>query len=546
MQLSRHAQLLLQERYLLPGETPRGLFRRVASALGPEKSRDFLYLMEELLFLPNSPTLMNAGTELGQLSACFVLPVGDSLEEIFTTLSHMVMIHRSGGGTGFAFSHIRPKGDSVSGTGGAASGPLSFIRVFDAATNAVKQGGRRRGANMGVLASSHPDILEFIDGKRNGGLTNFNLSVGFDAAYFRCREQKEAYPLINPRTGEVWHEIEPGRLWNAVCKAAGETGDPGILFLDEINRKNTLPGYDTFESTNPCGEQPLFAYESCNLGSINLARIVKQNDIDEDLLRYAVHTGVQFLDAVIDANRFPIDRIRERTLATRKIGLGVMGLAELFILLGIPYESDEALRLADRIMEFVQKEAHEASQELGEWKGSFPVIDQSIYSGHMRNATVTTVAPTGSLHIIADTSSGIEPLFAVAYERTMGEHRLTVVNRLFKEYLRERGSEPPGMQEVYRTGSVQHLHLPDSVRDLYRNACEISPEHHVRMQAAVQRHIDNAVSKTVNIPESSTPEDISRIFDLARSLSCKGITIYRYGSKNTQVLTRGCDVCAIE
>lgn len=546
MHLSQAATLLLEDRYLIEGEKPADLFIRVANAVNPEKSKDFLYIMKNRYFLPNSPTLMNAGTALGQLSACFVLPIQDSLESIFTTLTHMVLIHRSGGGTGFSFSHIRPKGDRVSETGGAASGPLSFLRVFDAATNAVKQGGRRRGANMGVLASSHPDIEEFINSKRNGGLRNFNLSVSFDAEFFHALRTGMSYGLFNPRDGEVWQEIDPAALWRCTGEAAWAAGDPGVLFLDEINRKNTLPGYDFFEATNPCGEQPLFSYESCNLGSINLAQFVKKHDIDEELLRYAVRTGVEFLDCVIDVTRFPLPEIREKTLATRKIGLGIMGLADMFILLDIPYESREALSLADRIMEFIQKEAHEMSHELGEWKGSFPAIENSIFDREMRNAAVTTVAPTGSLHIIADTSSGIEPLFSLAYERKIGRRRIQVIHRLFEEVQRSLGGDPDIMREVYRTGSIQHLPLPDEVKELFKTAQEISPEHHVRMQAVIQRHTDNAVSKTVNIPEEATPADVCSIFELARSLDCKGVTIYRYNSKIEQVLTRGCDVCSIE
>jgi ribonucleoside-diphosphate reductase alpha chain len=546
MHLSRHAEILLQDRYLLPGEAPAGMFERVARAIQPDKARDVLYIMKNRYFLPNSPTLMNAGTPLGQLSACFVLPVEDSLEGIFTTLTRMVLIHQSGGGTGFSFSHIRPKGDDVSGTGGVASGPLSFIRVFDAATDAVKQGGRRRGANMGVLASSHPDIMEFINSKRSGGFKNFNLSVAFDSSYFQALMSGDPYELSNPRNGEVTGTVDPRELWHAISRAAWESGDPGMLFLDEINRTNTVPGLDSFEATNPCGEQPLFNFESCNLGSINLSRCVKNGEIDWELLRYLVRSGVEFLDAVIDINRFPISKIREQTLLTRKIGLGVMGLAELFILLEVPYESHEALVTADRLMEFIQKEARETSHELGEWKGSFPSIDKSVFSTEMRNATVTTIAPTGSLHIIAETSSGIEPLFAVAYRRTISGKTIEVINPLFSEVIKSRRVPEDLLRKAYRTGSIQHLPLPDDIKDLFRIASEISPEHHVQMQATVQKHVDNAVSKTVNIPHEATVEDVSRIFSLARSLSCKGITIYRYKSKPEQVLTQGCEVCTVE
>jgi ribonucleoside-diphosphate reductase alpha chain len=546
MHLSRHALLLLSDLYLLPEERPADLFRRVAYALSSDTSHEFLRIMEDLLFLPNSPTLMNAGTPEGQLSACFVLPVADDLESIFSTLTRMAIIHQSGGGTGFSFSRIRPKGDQVNGTVGVASGPLSFIRVFDAATDAVRQGGRRRGANMGVLASSHPDIREFIDSKRNGGLGNFNLSVGFDADFFHHLSTRAPYPLINPRTGEVSDEVDPQDLLNRVCSAAWATGDPGVLFLDEINRKNTLPRLDTFEATNPCGEQPLFSFESCNLGSINLARCVGRHDIDEELLAYVARTGVKFLDAVIDANHFPLPEIAERTLQTRKIGLGVMGFAEMLIRLEIPYESDDALRIADRVMGYIQKEATAASRELGEEKGSFPAIDSSIYSGPMRNATVTTIAPTGSLHIIADTSSGIEPLFSLAYHRNLAGTTVDIINRLIVELAGSSPMKDEILKTVRKTGTLQDLPVDAGTRELFRTAAEISPEHHVRMQAVFQRHVDNAVSKTVNIPEDSSIEDVCSIFKLARAQRCKGITIYRSHSRRDQVLVRGCRVCSLE
>jgi ribonucleoside-diphosphate reductase alpha chain len=546
MHLSRHAQLLLGDRYLLPGERPEDLFRRVAATLDPDNPTDFRYVMENLLFLPNSPTLMNAGTPDGQLSACFVLPVADNLESIFSTLTHMALIHQSGGGTGFSFSHIRPRGDQVNGMAGVASGPVSFIRVFDAATDAIRQGGKRRGANMGVLASSHPDIREFITCKQQGGLCNFNLSVGFDARFFHCLDRGNDYPLVNPRNGEMWDEVRPADLLQLICGAAWATGDPGVLFLDEINRHNTLPRFDVFEATNPCGEQPLFSNESCNLGSINLARCVRQHDLDEELLRYAVHTGVNFLDAVIDANHFPLTEIAERTLQTRKIGLGVMGFAEMLIRLGIPYESREALEIADRTMAFIQQEARTTSAGLGEKKGSFPAIESSIFQGPMRNATVTTIAPTGSLHIIADTSSGIEPLFSLAYHRRLAGTSVDVVNRLFAEAVESIPAKNRILTAVREQGMLQDLPVDEETRELFRTAPEIAPEHHVRMQAVFQRHVDNAVSKTVNMPEDATVEDVCSIYRLARACGCKGITIYRYRSRQDQVLTRGCQVCSME
>jgi ribonucleoside-diphosphate reductase alpha chain len=546
MHISPTARLLLQDRYLLEGESPEALWSRVARAVDSTKARDFRFVMEQLLFLPNSPTLMNAGTSMGQLSACFVLPVGDSLESIFSTLTHMALIHKSGGGTGFSFSRIRPRGDMVEQTSGIASGPISFIRVFDAATTAVKQGGKRRGANMGVLASSHPDIMEFIRAKTGGGLSNFNLSVGFDAHYFRCCALGTPYPLVNPRDGEIWAEIEPEAIWRACAEAAWACGDPGVLFFDEINRKNTVPQAGMIEATNPCGEQPLLPYESCNLGSINLSGCVKHNDIDLDLLTYTIHTAVDFLDAVIDINRFPLEQIAEATRTTRKIGLGVMGFAEMLILLGIPYASKEAIALAEEVMGHVQREGRARSAELGEWKGSFPAIDRSIFSGPMRNATVTTIAPTGSLHIIADTSSGIEPLFSLAYRRTIAHRTVQIINRLVTDMAGKSADGQLILDAVRKTGSIQHLPLDEHIKELFRTAAEIAPEHHVQMQAAFQRHTDNAVSKTVNMPESATVEDVETIFGHARSRGCKGITVYRENSKSEQVLLRGCEVCAVE
>jgi ribonucleoside-diphosphate reductase alpha chain len=543
MDLTPVAQSLLEYRYLLPKETPGELFRRVADAVDTPLAPDFLRMMEDLLFIPNSPTMMNAGTPNGQLSACFVLPVEDSLQGIFSTLATMATIHQSGGGTGFSFSRIRPAGDPVSSQLGVASGPVPFIRVYDEATNAVKQGGKRRGANMAVLASSHPDIMDFISSKTKGGLENFNISVGFDAEFFKCLDHGQPYDLVNPRTGSVQKTVAARELWDALCSAAWQTGDPGVLFLDVINEKNPTPGLGPIGATNPCGEQPLYPFESCNLGSINLARCVANGELSDEKLRDVARLGVRFLDAVIDANRFPVLEIREKTLLTRKIGLGVMGLADAFILLGIPYESEAALRFADRTIALISEAAHEASRELGEERGSFPAIDRSIYTGPMRNATVLTIAPTGSLHLIADTSSGIEPLFSLASTRRIGNRQVPLVHPILKAYLRTVKSGDEILGQVKRTGTLAAVSLPDEVKDLYRTAPEISPEHHIRMQAAFQKHVDNAVSKTVNLPEEAGPEEIGRIYLLARSLGCKGVTVYRYNSKKDQVLLRGCTVC---
>jgi ribonucleoside-diphosphate reductase alpha chain len=546
MALTEAAELLLKARYLNAGESPSSLFPRVADAVDTGKAGEFRRIMEELLFLPNSPTLMNAGTNIGQLSACFVLPVEDSIESIFRTMGHMALIHKSGGGTGFSFSRIRPKGDMVNMTPGVASGPVSFIEVFDKATAAVKQGGRRRGANMGVLSCYHPDIREFVSSKKGGGLRNFNISVGFDTAFFDALGAGKDISLINPRDKSVWSEISARDLWREVADQAWATGDPGVLFMDVINRLSTLPGMGPIEATNPCGEQPLLPYESCNLGSINLSRCVKKRDLDEEMLSGLVRTGVDFLDAIIDVNRFPIPEIQEMNLATRKIGLGIMGFADALIRLGIPYESGEALHFAERVMSLIREVGHERSRELGAEKGSFPAIGKSTYSGEMRNSTVTTIAPTGSLHIIADTSSGIEPLFALAFERQMAGRTVPMVNELFVQAV---SSLPRATDLIHRAlveGSARNLPIPDDMKDLFRTAPEISPEHHVRIQATFQKYVDNAVSKTVNLPESATPDDIARIYELARSLGCKGITVYRYNSKPDQVLSRGCEVCRVD
>jgi ribonucleoside-diphosphate reductase alpha chain len=543
MGLSHIAQTLLKSRYLLPHESPNDMFIRVAKSVNTPESEQFLSLMKNLLFLPNSPTLMNAGTFSGQLSACFVLPIRDSVQGIFSTLASMAVIHKSGGGTGFSFSNIRPNGDRVSSTGGVASGPLPFIRVFDEATNAVKQGGKRRGANMGVLAASHPDIIEFINAKNEDGLKNFNLSVSFGADFFDALEKGSGYDLVNPRDGSVWDTIDPRSLLQALSSAAWRSGDPGVLFHDIINRKNTVPGLGTLEATNPCGEQPLLPFESCNLGSINLSRCITKGEVNEELLQTVTRLGVEFLDAVIDINRFPLPAIRKKTQNTRKIGLGVMGLADALILMGIPYESKEALACADRLMGLVAREARGMSEELGEQKGSFPAIDKSIFSGPMRNATVTTIAPTGSLHLIANTSSGIEPIFSLSYTRRIGSTSVSMIHPLLKTQIKSLRSGTDILAEVRRTGSISHAPVPDDLKELFRTAIEIAPDHHIDMQATFQKHVDNAVSKTVNLPQTADADEICRIFLRARTLGCKGVTVYRYNSKKDQVLSRGCEMC---
>jgi len=565
LKLSINAVNVLERRYLLKDEsgrvieTPAQMFMRVAKSIaavdlkygGSEDiAQEFYNLMSRLNFLPNSPTLMNAGTRLGQLSACYVLPVNDSISEIFNTLRDMALIHQSGGGTGFSFSRLRPKGDFVGSTGGIASGPISFMRIFDAATDVIKQGGRRRGANMAVLRVDHPDIIEFITAKeREGFLTNFNLSVAVTDSFMDAVENDLDFELVNPRTGKPTRKMKARTLWNLIVTSAWRTGDPGLIFIDEVNRHNPTPQLGPIESTNPCGEQPLLPNESCNLGSINLAKFVEDGKIDWDGLRSCVRRSVHFLDNVIDANRYPTPNVEKVTKGNRKIGLGVMGFADTLIKMGIPYDSDEALRFGEEVMKFINDEGHRYSAELGEARGSFPNFDMSIWPSRgfkaMRNATVTTIAPTGTISIIAGVSSGIEPLFAVAFIRNVMEGtRLTEINSEFERIAKERGFYSEELiSKIARTGSVRQIEeVPEDVRRLFATAFDIEPEWHVKMQAAFQKHVDNAVSKTINFPNDATPEDVEKAYWLAYKLKCKGITVYRYGSKRQQVLYIGSDV----
>ena len=553
LKLSLNAAEVLNRRYLLKDErgevieTPRQMFARVASAVASAelkygKSKEevketelgFYQLMGNLEFLPNSPTLMNAGTELGQLAACFVLPVEDSMEGIFGAVKNMAVIHQSGGGTGFSFSRLRPKGDVVRSTGGIASGPVSFMRVFDVATGVIKQGGKRRGANMGILNVDHPDILDFIRAKEGGEFANFNTSVAVTDAFMHALESDEDYGLINPRTKEEVRRIRARDVFNELVTYAWKIGDPGIIFADEINRRNPLPAIGTIEATNPCGEQPLLPYESCNLGSINVSKFVKLGEVDWEKLKETVWSCVRFLDDVIDVNRYPLLEIEEMTRANRKIGLGIMGFAELLIKLGIAYDSKDALSIGEKLMQFVTSEARQCSQALGLEKGSFPNFELSVWSSEkaMRNSTVTTIAPTGTISIIAGCSSGIEPLFAVAFVRNVMGGMLEI-NKLFEAIAKEQGFYSKELiREIAKRGSIQDIGgIPEDVKRIFVTALDITPEWHVRMQAAFQNHTDNAVSKTVNLPADATCADVKNVFLLAYNLKCKGITVYRYGCK---------------
>ncbi|MFQ5801110.1 MAG: adenosylcobalamin-dependent ribonucleoside-diphosphate reductase, partial [Candidatus Hydrothermarchaeales archaeon] len=476
---------------------------------------------------------------------CFVIPVGDSISGIFEAVKDMALIHQSGGGTGFSFSRLRPRGDVVKSTRGIASGPVSFMKVFDAATDVIKQGGRRRGANMGILRVDHPDIIEFITAKEKEGiLTNFNISAGVTDEFMKAVEKDEEYSLVNPRTGAVIKELRARDVFDLIATMAWRTGDPGIVFLDRINRANPTPLVGEIESTNPCGEQPLLAYESCNLGSINLSKMVKDGRIDYEKLESTIKHCVRFLDNVIDASRFPLKEIERMTKANRKIGLGIMGFAEMLIQLGVPYDSDEAVTTGKKLMKFIGEKAIVASVELGEEKGSFPNFPGSIWEKrgykHMRNATLTTIAPTGTISIIANTTSGIEPLFAVSFIRNVMEGtKLLEVNPLFEGVAKEHGFYSKDLMiKLAKVGSPKDLsEIPDDTKRLFVTALDIAPEWHVKMQAAFQKHVDNAVSKTVNLPRDATIEDVRRIYLLAYKLGCKGITVYRYGSKTEQVLS---------
>ena len=570
--ITSNAEVVLKRRYLAkdregkPVEVVDQMFRRVARNLAgadrlygasdaqvSDTEEAFYRAMKGLEFLPNSPTLMNAGRELQQLSACFVLPVKDSLDSIFEMVKATALIHKSGGGTGFAFSQLRPAGDVVGSTGGIASGPVSFIRAFDTATDVVKQGGTRRGANMGILHVTHPDIMKFIRSKEDGqNLSNFNISVAVNEDFMRKAEKGEEYDLINPRTGFVTKQLNAADVFKELVEMAWTTGDPGIIFLDRINRDNPNPQLGDIESTNPCGEQPLLPFESCNLGSLNLALMLKASSegaiIDWERLERTVDTAVHLLDNVVDMNNYPLPEIDEMSRKTRRIGLGVMGFADMLLQMGIPYASEEALEAAEQVMGFICEKTQEASAALASQRGCFPAWEGSIYnrdgaSQPMRNSAPTTIAPTGTISIIAGCSSGIEPLFALSYVRNvMDNDRLVEGNPFFEAVAKHEGFYSNTlMEQLAQTGSLHHMgdSVPEWVQDLFTTSHDVTPEWHVRMQAAFQRHTDNAVSKTINFPSEATKENIEESYMLAFREGCKGITIYRDGSKDNQVLSPG-------
>ncbi|MEF8873257.1 MAG: vitamin B12-dependent ribonucleotide reductase [Candidatus Thermoplasmatota archaeon] len=569
-ELTKNAEKILEERYLKRDEdgnvveTPEKAFERVAEAVAEvnedydddrtveEEKEEFYKALANLDFIPNSPTLMNAGLELGQLSACFVLSPLDDMDSIFQQVKNAAKIFQSGGGVGYTFSRLRPKGDTVKSTGGVASGPISFMRVYDEMCNTIKQGGRRRGAQMAVLSVQHPDIEEFIEAKdEEGELENFNISVALTEEFMEAVDKGEEYPLINPRNKEIEGHLDAGRIYDKIVKQAWKNGEPGILFLDRINEDNPfdVEKYPEhyIDATNPCGEQPLEDFEACNLGHINLSQCVTDGEVDWDKLEELADTAVRFLDNVIDASDFPDvkgydgedDAITKRVKENRKIGLGVMGWHHMLMRLGIPYDSEEAIDKAEEVMRFIQQKSKDVSKRIAEKRGEFPNWDESDYEERMRNATTTTIAPTGTTSMIADASGGIEPIFAVSYvKNVLDGESLVMPDAVFEEMARERGIYSQElMEEIAETGSLSSIdEVPEDMKEIFKTALEITPEWHIRMQAAFQEHVDNAISKTVNFPNEAAKEDIKEVYDLAYQLKCKGVTVYRSGSRQEQVM----------
>ncbi len=562
--LSPGALTVLERRYLKKDrsgaviETPEDMFRRVAKNIaeaenlyGKEASKyeeAFFGILSSLEFLPNSPTLMNAGRRLQQLAACFVLPVEDSLDSIFESVKETAIIHQSGGGTGFSFSRLRPSDDIVGSTGGVASGPVSFMRVFNAATEAIKQGGTRRGANMGVLRVDHPDIISFIMAKEDPGeLNNFNISVAVTDRFMEAIEKGWDYELVNPRTGKASGSLNAKKVFDMIVEAAWKSGEPGVLFIDRINRANPTPHVGEFEATNPCGEQPLLGYEPCNLGSVNLSRFVKgggKREIDLLRLEETVRLGVRFLDNVIDMSRYPVEDIDRLAKGNRKIGLGVMGFADLLVRLRVRYGSIESFKIAEDLMESISRIAWDESRRLAAVRGPFPNIKGSVFDrpglAPVRHATTTTVAPTGTLSIIAGCSSGIEPFYSLSYTRqVLNGVNIPELNPLVREVALEEGCFSEELIEHIKNGGAmkERTDVPEKVKGLFITAFDIGPEEHIRMQAAFQKHTDNAVSKTINMAPDATKEDVAKAYLLAYRLGCKGVTVYRSGTRAEQVLT---------
>ena len=565
LSLSKNARIVLEKRYLKKDqtgkavETPEDLFLRVARSIAEadaqfdskadlqKTEKKFLKLLSEKWFLPNSPTLMNAGRKLGQLAACFVLPIDDSMDSIFDTLKHAAIIHKTGGGTGFSFSRIRPENDMVLSTAGISSGPISFMSVFDVATETVKQGGTRRGANMGVLRVDHPDIEAFIAAKTDHSqLNNFNISVAVTRRFMEALENDAEYDLVNPRTEMSVKIVSAKKIFNDIVQSAWQSGEPGIIFIDRINDSNPVPQLGEIEATNPCGEQPLLPYESCTLGSINLFKMVTNKKLNHKRLKKTVHDAVHFLDNVVEVNRYPLPAVEEMSKGIRKIGLGVMGFADMLIKMEIPYDSEEAITCAESVMALISEESKAASAALAKKRGNFSHYENSRYdhpsTPDMRNATTTTIAPTGTISIIAGTSSGIEPLFAVAHVRHVLEGRqLTEIHPLFVQSAKKEGIYNQALvDEIAKKGSIQAIEgIPEHMKRLFRTSHDISAEWHIRIQAAFQKYTDNAVSKTVNFPTDATVESVEQVYRMAYEIGCKGVTIYRYGSRDKQVLNIG-------